>query len=324
MLTWVLGGMVLVGGAYWTLAPREPAVTSVDFDESQLEAGVDRWLAAQEAEVPNLRPGAEKRVIWAGQVETQTDWALVYVHGFSAAPDEIRPVPDIVAKGLGANLVFTRLAGHGRDGPAMAEATVERWMRDMAEALAIGRRIGKRILVMGTSTGGTLITLALHEAMGRGIDGVVLVSPNFRVADPKSALITWPGARQWLPWLAGRDIGFEPRSEAHGRLWTTRYPSLSVLPMGAAVRAVHQRRHKEISTPALIVFDPEDQIVDHRVTRQVAAQWGGPTDVQEVSLGPEDDPSRHLIAGAVLSPAQSGPVAQRVLNWARTLQSQER
>ncbi|MGP6088029.1 alpha/beta hydrolase [Antarctobacter jejuensis] len=315
MLTWVLGGAALGLGAYWKLAPREPAVTAISFDEAQLDAGVEPWLAAQEARVPNLRPGAEKRVHWAGEAEARTDWALVYVHGFSAAPDEIRPVPDIVADRLGANLVFTRLKGHGRDGPAMAEATVEGWMEDMAEALAIGRRVGRRVLVMGTSTGGTLITLALHEAMGRDVAGAVLISPNFRVADPKSALITWPGARRWLPWLAGREIGFEPRSEAHGRLWTTRYPSLAVLPMGAAVRAVHQRRHEDLSTPALFVFDPGDQVVDHRVTRKIAARWGGTADVHEVTLGPEDDPSRHLIAGAVLSPQMSVPVAERVLGW---------
>ncbi len=319
MLIWALGGAVLAGSVYWALAPREPAVTNVSFDEAQLDMGVDAWLAAQEADVPNLRPGAEKRVIWAGEAEAQTDWALVYVHGFSAAPDEIRPVPDLVATGLGANLVFTRLKGHGRDGAAMAEATVQGWMEDMAEALAIGRRLGRRVLVMGTSTGGTLITLALHEAMARDVAGVVLISPNYRVSDPKTALITWPGARWWLPWLAGREIGFEPRSEAHARLWTTRYPSLAVLPMGAAVRAVHQRRPEDISTPALFLFDPCDQIVDHRVTRKIAARWGGAAEVHEITLGAEDDPSRHLIAGAVLSPRMSAPVAERVLDWARQL-----
>lgn len=319
MLSWALGGLVLAGGAFWTLAPREPAKTDVSFEDSVLEGGVDAWLAAQEAEVPNLRAGAEKRVHWAAAPETRTDWAVVYVHGFSAAADEIRPVPDMVADGLAANLVFTRLKGHGRDGPAMGEATVQGWMEDLAEALGIAHLIGQRVLVMGTSTGGTLITLALHETMGRDVDGVVLVSPNFRVADPKSALITWPGARWWLPWLAGREIGFEPRSATHGQFWTSRYPSLALLPMGAAVRAVHRRRHEDVTTPALFVFDPGDQIVDHRVTKAVAERWGGPAEVHEVTLGPEDDPSRHLVAGAVLSPAMSVPVAEKVLAWARAL-----
>ncbi|WP_167647556.1 serine aminopeptidase domain-containing protein [Mameliella alba] len=318
-LLWGLGALAAAGGAYGAFAPREPVVTDVRFDAAQLDGGVNDWLARSEAKVPNLRPGAQKQVIWAGAPEVQTDWALVYVHGFSAAPQEIRPVPDMVAQGLGANLVFTRLKGHGRDGPAMAEATVEGWMEDMAEALAIGHRIGRRVLLMGCSTGATLATLALHEAMGAKVTGVILVSPNYKLADPKSALITWPGARWWVPWLAGREIGFEPRGETHGQYWTSRYPSLAVLPMGAAVREVHRRRHRDLSVPALFVFDPGDRIVDHGVTRQVAARWGARAELHELDLGPQDDPSRHLVAGDVLSPRMSEPVAGAMLDWARRL-----
>lgn len=316
-LLWGLAGLA-GAGALGALAPREPAVTDVSFDASLLDGGVGPWLAAAEARVPNLRPGAQKHVRWAGAPEAQMDWSVVYVHGFSATPDEIRPVPDMVAEGLGANLVFTRLKGHGQDGPAMAGVTVEGWMLDLAEAMAIGRRVGQRVLVMGTSTGATLVTLALHETMAEGVAGVVLVSPNFRVADPKAALLTWPGARWWLPRLAGRETGFEPRSAAHARLWTTRYPSSALLPMGAAVRAVHRRRHEDVQVPALFVFDPRDRIVDHRVSRRVAARWGAGADLHELELGPEDDPSRHLVAGEVLSPRMSAPVARAVLDWVET------
>lgn len=319
VLLWGLGALAAAGGAFAAFAPREPVKTDLCFDADQLDGGVDAWLAAAEARVPGIRAGAEKRVLWAGAPEARTDWAVVYIHGFSAAPDEIRPVPDLVAQGLAANLVFTRLKGHGQDGPAMAEATVAGWMEDVAEALAIGHRVGRRVLVMGTSTGATLVSLALHERMGADVAGVVLVSPNFRVADPKAALITWPGARWWLPLLAGREIGFEPRSAAHARLWMTRYPSLAVLPMGAAVRAASGRRHEDVTTPALFVFDPGDQIVDHRVSRKIAARWGGPAEVHTVTLGPEDDPSRHLVAGEVLSPRMSVPVSEVVLDWTRRL-----
>ncbi|WP_323771329.1 alpha/beta hydrolase [Antarctobacter sp.] len=319
LLLWGLGALAAAGGSYAALAPREPVKTDVAFDTALLDGGIDPYLAASEARVPGIRAGAEKRVHWSATPEAQTDWAVVYIHGFSAAPDEIRPVPDHVARGLGANLVFTRLKGHGRDGPAMAEATVEGWMQDVAEALAIGHRVGRRVLVMGTSTGATLATLALHEGMGAGVAGAVMVSPNYKVADPKAALITWPGARWWLPLLAGRDIGFEPRSEAHARLWTTRYPSLAVLPMGAAVREVHRRRHEDVAVPALFVFDPGDQIVDHSASRKIAARWGAGADLHEVDLGPQDDPSRHLVAGEVLSPGMSAPLAEVMLNWVRRL-----
>jgi hypothetical protein len=89
--------------------------------------------------------------------------------------------------------------------------------------------------------------------------------------------------------------------------------------MGAAVREVHRRRHRDLSVPALFVFDPGDRIVDHGVTRQVAARWGAQADLHELDLGPQDDPSRHLVAGDVLSPRMSEPVAGAMLDWARRL-----
>ena len=66
---------------------------------------------------------------------------------------------DIVAGAVDANLFYTRLQGHGRSGKAMGEATVEGWINDLAEAEAIGRRIGERMVLVGTSTGGTLTDL---------------------------------------------------------------------------------------------------------------------------------------------------------------------
>ena len=89
---------------------------------------VNAWLAAQEAGVPNLRPGAEKRVIWAGTMGQVADLSVVFVHWFSAAAEEIRPVPDLLAAALGANLHFARLARLGRDGAAMGEVDFLDWM----------------------------------------------------------------------------------------------------------------------------------------------------------------------------------------------------
>ena len=116
-------------------------------------AQIEAEIAASEAQVPNLRPGCEKRIIWAGNAGVQTEFAVLFIHGFSASPEEIRPLPDQVAADLGANLHFTRLTGHGQDGPAMGRATLGAWQADVAEALEIAETIGKRVIVIGCSTG---------------------------------------------------------------------------------------------------------------------------------------------------------------------------
>lgn len=316
---WALAGIVAAGGAAYAFGPREPVVTDIRFDANQLDDGVDAWFARQEARFDNVGPNEEKRVIWAGAPETRAPWAVVYIHGFSASSEELRPLPDIVAEGLGANIVFTRLAGHGRDGPAMAEATAEAWMTDMAEALAVGHRIGERVLVMSCSTGGTLTALALSEEMGQRVDGAVFVSPNFKVRAMNTKVMTLPFARQWLRYVAGPERSWQPVSEDHARYWTARYPIEAVLPMGAVVEAALKLDYGAMKTPALFVFDPEDATVDHRRTRVVAEQWGAASEVHEVQTGPDDDPSHHVIAGRIVSPGMTDPMAARVLDWAKQL-----
>ncbi len=79
---------------------------------------IDTWLTMREADVKGVRAGCAKQIVWADGVR-KTPISVVYVHGFSATGAEVRPLPDLLAKALGANLYFTRLKGHGQDGIAL-------------------------------------------------------------------------------------------------------------------------------------------------------------------------------------------------------------
>ena len=193
------------------------------------------------------------------------------------------------------------------------------WMHDIAEAVAIANRIGERVVVIGTSTGATLATLAAHGPLAETLDGLVLISPNFRVKNPAAALLTWPSARWWLPRLAGTNRSFEPRNAAHGQYWTLSYPSTALFPMAASVLAARRLSHDEINVPALFIFDDADQVVDHTVTRAVASSWGGPAKIEAVQVGIDSDPYAHVIAGDILSPGMTDDLSQRVTDWIRTL-----
>ncbi|MEO0831520.1 MAG: alpha/beta hydrolase, partial [Pseudomonadota bacterium] len=176
----MLFALVLGIALLWVLGPRERVDTDITFERSSIGADIDGWLATQEASVPALRPAAAKRVVWAGEPGSRTPFSLVYLHGFSASAEEIRPVPDRVAQELGANLYFARFAGHGRDGPAMAEPRAGDWLEDFAEAMEIGRRIGEEIIILSTSTGGPIATIGVLDPVhGDGVRGLIFVSPNF-------------------------------------------------------------------------------------------------------------------------------------------------
>lgn len=316
----MLVGVVVLVGVLWLFGPYEPADLSTSFDDSALSDGVDPYLAAQEARFSDITQGVEKQVIWAGAPEEKTDWAILYVHGFSATAQEIRPVPDDVAQAMGANLVFTRLAGHGRSGDAMAEPSVNDWMNDVSEGLAIARKTGDRVLVMATSTGGTLAAAAaVDDALMQSVAGIVMISPNFGVQNPLGTLLNWPAARYWLPTLAGDTRSWEPRNEAHGTYWSTTYPSVAALPMAALIKAVDGLDLQQAQVPALFIFSDDDSVVKPELTRAVVASWGGPTLIHNPSLTDADDPDAHVIAGDIMSPAQTAPTVQAILNWVEGL-----
>lgn len=277
-------------------------------------ADIDRHLAAAEAQVPGLRPGCEKRVVWAGAPGKKAPYALLYIHGFSASPQELRPLPDLVAEELGANIFFTRLTGHGQDGSAMAGATYADWRRDVAEAVEIAQAIGNEIIVMGCSTGCTLATLALAD--GTPARAAIFISPNFGLRNRVAQMVLdAPAVRHWGKYVAGRTRSFVPINDGHTAYWTTSYPTEAVHPMGEAVRAVRKADLSRVTTPAFFSLNEADTVVHPKDARKVAARWGGPVVLDIITPGPGDDPGGHVMAGDVFSPGQTRPLAGRISAW---------
>lgn len=278
---------------------------------------LDAWLAEREGRVPNLRPDCAKRIDWPdGRVEKEAV-SVVYVHGFSASPRELSPVPEQIATALGAPFHATRLTGHGRDGPAMAEATLTAWMQDVAEAYEIGKALGEKVIMMGCSTGCTLITLGLLGGMSPA--GAVMVSANYALVSHRhQRVLELPLAALWGPWLFGRERAFEPASEAHAAFWTPRYPTTALFPMIEAVRKVRRADMSRIQVPVIFAMNEEDKVIDARAIHRVMTRWGGPVDHYDVRLGPQEgDPSGHLIMGDVFSPGQNRPMVERTMRWAK-------
>ena len=310
--------LVLLAG--WLVAPRENLVPEQRFDAKKLSQGIAAYLTADEARHANIRAGSEKQVIWAAEPEVQTEWSIVYLHGFSASSSELRPVPDRLAEHMGANLYFVRFAGHGQDGAALGQARAADWVYDVQEAIAIGQKIGKKTLVLSTSTGGSLATLAAADPeMSKRVSALVFVSPNYAVNNPAAFLLTQPGARVWVPWLIGSERSFTPQNDAHAAAWTQSYATEAIIPMAAVAKAARGLDHSQITQPALFIYAPEDQIVRSDISDEVRSNWGGDTTYFTPPLGDEDDPGKHVIAGEILSPEATPFVIDALVDWVSNL-----
>lgn len=303
-----------------TFGPREKVNPQVSFDPDALGADVDGYLRDAEAVYPQLTDGVEKQVVWAGEVGARTRDVVVYLHGFSATSMELRPVPDRVAADLDANLYFARLPGHGLPGVAMGAARADDWVMALAETMAIARRLGDRVIVMTTSTGGTLAAVGLDfPDIMRGVEGIIFVSPNFGVYNKLSFLGRLPFGRVWFSWLAGNERSWEPLNDQQAKFWTTKYPPHSIIPMMSLITHTEKMDFSKTDIPALFYFSDEDRVVNAQITRQVAAQWGGDVDIVNPTLVDQIDPSNHVIAGDIVSPSQTEPATQVMLDWIKAL-----
>jgi esterase/lipase len=300
-----LGAVVIVAGLAMGYAsgPRYtigPARTPVALPPGPPEV-LERYLAERELAVGDVIPGAEKTIIWATPARQQTPLSVVYLHGYSATRQETAPLSDDLARALGANLFYTRLSGHGRAPAAMGEITGTDWLQDAEEALAIGRRIGQRVIVVGTSTGGTLGTWLALQPASEAMAALVLVSPNFGPKNALSEVLTGPWGPQLLRLLQGDEYTWTPLNAEQARYWTWRYPSKALLPMMAVVTQVRDAPLEQVQVPTLVIYSPNDQVVNPTRTERAFARFGTATKALQPVLTSED-PDHHVLAGRILAP----------------------
>lgn len=175
-----------------------------------LPKNLDEYITRSESSFSGMFPGTEKKITWAGKVGEQTPFAIVYIHGFSASRQDTAPLANQVAEQIRANLYCTRLTGHGRGAKAMMDGSVNAWLNDMHEAMEIGKRLGKRVIIMGNSTGGTLTAWQAAQQDTEEIAATVLISPNFGPADRMASLLTWPWGGLFGDVFIGKNRSWQP------------------------------------------------------------------------------------------------------------------
>ncbi|MEO8298873.1 MAG: alpha/beta fold hydrolase [Burkholderiales bacterium] len=286
-----------------------------------LPADLDAYLAQSEARFTDLTPSTQKGIVWAHADQRRTPLALVYLHGYSATRRETAPLADHLAAQLGANLFYTRLTGHGRGGAALGEASINDWLNDAHEALAIGRRLGEKVLVIGTSTGGTLATwLALQPAQQADptVLGYVLISPNFGPRDHRSVMLTWPWGAQIARAIVGQEFVWPDLNADHARYWTHRHPSKALVPMMGLVVHVRDADLARFTQPVQVIYSPDDRVVDAQETERQFVRFGS-SRKSLVALKPDTSLNHHVLAGDIVAPGNTARVEQLILDFIATL-----
>jgi esterase/lipase len=294
--------------------PTPDVAVAARVDEAK---DLDTYLRLREDSVDNVKPAARKGIIWRDSVhKTKTPLALIYLHGFSATRAELSPAVERVGDSLGANVFFTRLAAHGlSDGEAFASVTPQQWIDDAREALAIGRRIGNRVVVVGTSTGALLaIQLAIEARDSLAPAALVLISPNYEPADRRGRFVAGPFGPRLARLIGGRYHGFTPANPAQAELWTTRYRSEGIAALMDLVLSAQETDVSRIRIPELTLYTHKDDVVRVDLIRSRHSQFRSSIkQIVDVS-----EATNHVLAGDAMGPRATDPVVNLITRFART------
>ncbi len=308
----VLLVIVVILVVVFLLGPRVEVDTTLDAVE--LPDDLEEFLQSSETVVGDIVPGAEKGIIWAGEVSQKTPLSVVYLHGFSATRQETAPLADQVAAELGANLYYDRFTGHGRSGAALASASVNDWLNDAYQALQIGRRLGDEVIIIATSTGGSSATWLVAQPEAQDVKALVLISPNFAPANKASKILTLPWGEQLTNLLVGEERSWEPSNELHDKYWTNSYPSKALLPMQGLVELTQKTEVEMIDIPLLLIYSTKDEVVSSAASEALFQRYGA-AQKQLAAIETSDDESNHVIAGDIMSPGTTGQVREVILSF---------
>ena len=286
--------------------------------ESLSIATVDSYLRETESSFEDIVEGAEKLVRWHNNEKRQTDLSLIYLHGFSASRQEISPVTENLADQLGANVYYARLQGHGRSSDAMAEGSVVGWKNEARHAVKVAQLIGKKVILISTSTGSTLSAWLATQDVASDLSASIMVSPNFGHKSRSTAIMRWSWGLQLAKWISGPYYSFEPQNEYHSQFWTERYPLEALVPMIHLVDEVNDLDAASITLPHMIVYSPDDKVVDVPSTLEFVKRM----DNAAVTLSPfsgSEDPGQHLLAGKACSPSTTDKLVKTIKDYILSL-----
>ena len=275
-----------------------------------------KYITESESTVHDMRPDNNKTIIWAGQPGEKTEHSIIYLHGFTAARNETAPLTKILAEKTGSNVFYTRLKGHGRyELRSQENISISDWLNDAEEALSIGKEIGDKVIIISCSTG-TALASWLAENYPDEIEALVMISPNFEPADRRIFLLSG----KWGPVLGklieGEIIGENEHivSPQHANNWTYIYRTEMVFPVAALLKYIDAADFSKIETPVAMFYSSNDKIVNYKKTLEVFEKWG--SDIKIIEEVPDPgDKNGHVIAGDIFSPATTGFVSDKTMEF---------
>lgn len=284
---------ILLAGVYFLgPAPAEPvfdlSLPSVAADAEALE---DRIARSESKHV--LKPDNEARIVWTDSSKRRTPYAIVYLHGFSASQREGDPVHRRLASEFGCNLYLSRLSDHGIDTTESLQLfTPERAWNSAKEALAIGSAIGEKVILVSTSTGGTL-ALMLAAGYPNQVHALINLSPNIAINDPAAFLLNDPWGLHIARMVVGGKYMNTVSDPRRSPYWNDNYRLEAVVQLQELLEVTMTRAtFGRVNQPSLTLYyykndEEQDPQVKVYAMLEMHEQLGTPDSLKVIRAMPE-------------------------------------
>jgi pimeloyl-ACP methyl ester carboxylesterase len=233
---------------------------------------LERYVRQKEA-MHKLRPNNEARIVWANEsLKQQTNYSIVYLHGFSACQEEGNPVHREIAGKFGCNLYLSRLAEHGIDtSEQLLNLTADRYWESAKEALVIGKQLGQKVILMGTSTGATQ-ALQLAAAYPDQVSALILYSPNIAINDGSAWLLNNPWGLQIARLVKmGKYNTPDDARPLYKQYWNTPYRLEALVQLEEMLETTMTREtFSKITQPVLMLYYFKDEKHQDNVVKVAA------------------------------------------------------
>ncbi len=250
--------LVIIGVYFLGPKPSHPKYTKELPAIPADPALIENYIASHEA-LHKIKTDNEARIVWNDSSKQQTDYAVIYIHGFSASQEEGDPVHIEFARKFGCNLFLSRLEDHGIDTTEpLLNSTADRLWNSAKEAYAIGKQLGRKLIVMSTSTGGTLALKLAAEYPD--IAALILLSPNIAINNPSAWVLNNPWGLQIARLIQGNYNHAKDTTAIYARYWYPKYRIESAVELEELLEtSMRQATFEKIKQPVLLLYYYKDE-----------------------------------------------------------------
>lgn len=299
--------IIVVLVAVYLLGPN-PSTPVYTTDLPELPVGdsaLTSYITTQELQ-HKIKPDNEARIVWNDDsLKQKTEYSIVYLHGFSASQEEGNPVHRNIARQFGCNLYLARLSQHGIDtSDALVNMTAENLWESAKQAYAIGKQLGNKVILMGTSTGGTL-ALQLAAAYPE-IAGLILYSPNIEINDPNAWLVNNPWGLQIARKVKKSDYNIIPnKPDIYKQYWNQQYRLEATVQLEELLETTMKKStFEKIKQPVLALYyykdeNNQDPVVKVSAIKKMMVSLGTPVEKERMVAIP--NAGSHVLASPIQS-----------------------